>query len=72
MAPILDIFKMNYTGELRWLESVKDIEDAKARLEVLGIATPGKYIVFDLTGYGLIFEIDLNGRLLEVDGDCGS
>jgi hypothetical protein len=44
MTPILDIFKMNHTGELRWLEFVKNIEDAKARLVVLGIGTPGKYI----------------------------
>ena len=39
MTPILDIFKMNHTGELRWLEFVKNIEDAKARLVVLGIGT---------------------------------
>ena len=60
---------MNQTGKLRWLESVKDLQEAKARLVALGVTTPGTYIVFNHTGDGLIFEIDVNGNLLEFGGD---
>jgi hypothetical protein len=65
--PALEIFKMDCSGEVRWLEPAKDIESAKARLKVLGRVMPGKYILFSQkTGNRLIFQVNEGGELLEL------
>ena len=67
MIPPLEIFKMDYSGDVRWLEPAKDIEAAKARLKALGMVMPGRYVLFSQkTGNRLIFQVDEEGQLLEV------
>jgi len=39
MVPPLEIFKMDYSGDVRWLEPAKDIEAAKSRLKAQGKAS---------------------------------
>jgi hypothetical protein len=67
MTPPLEIFKLDYSGDIRWLEPAKDIEAAKSRLKALGMVKPGRYVLFSQkTGNRLIFQINEDGKLLEV------
>jgi hypothetical protein len=42
-----DIFKRDATGTVLWVESVRDMEAAKARMRELAMRTPAEYVVFD-------------------------
>ena len=44
--PQYDIFKMK-KGEYVWLETAVTLDDAKARVQELGAAEPGEYVIFD-------------------------
>lgn len=69
MIPPFDIFKIEPRGDVRWLQSATDIDVAKARLKVLGSATPGNYIVFSQkTGQRMVFTVDGSGELTETTG----
>jgi hypothetical protein len=65
IVPPLDILRLDDKGEL-WVEPAVDIETAKARLRVLGVAKPGKYVVFNQqTGSRRFFTVDENGQVSE-------
>jgi hypothetical protein len=67
MTPPLEIYKMDYSGDVRWLEPVNDLESARMRLKALGMVLPGRYVLFSQkTGQRLIFQVDEEGELLEV------
>lgn len=42
-----DILKRQKDGSYIWLEAVRDLQKAKARLQQLFAITPGDYFVFD-------------------------
>ena len=46
MTPQYDIFRMK-KGEYVWLEATMTLEDAEARVQELGAAEPGEYVIFD-------------------------
>ena len=46
MVPSLDIFRIE-SGDLRWCESVANMETANARIEKLALALRGSYFIFD-------------------------
>ena len=46
MIPPFDIFKVESSG-LRWMESVADLERARARVKVLAASSPGEYIILN-------------------------
>jgi len=43
----LDIFQVESGGSVRWLKTADDIEEAMARVQDLGLHSPGEYIVLD-------------------------
>ena len=66
MIPLLDIFKIDPYREVRWLEPVRDVEAARARLRVLGEGMPGKYGIFtEKTGNRRFFTVEENGEVSE-------
>ena len=46
MIPQYDIFRMK-KDEYVWLEATITIDDAEARLQELGAAEPGEYLIFN-------------------------
>ena len=46
MIPQYDIFRMK-KGEYVWIETSMTLDDAKARVQELGAAEPGEYVIFD-------------------------
>ena len=44
--PQYDIFRMK-KGEYVWLETTRTLDDAKARVQELGAAEAGEYVIFD-------------------------
>jgi hypothetical protein len=44
MVPSLDIFRIESGGVL-WCESAATIETAKARIQKLGLSSPGSYLI---------------------------
>ena len=46
MTPQYDIFRMK-KGEYVWLEATMTLDDAQARVQELGAAEPGEYVIFD-------------------------
>ncbi len=66
MIPPLDIFVIDPYGDVRWFETARDIEAAKARLRVLGADTPGKYVIFSrATGNRRFFTVEEDGEVSE-------
>jgi hypothetical protein len=47
MLPPIDIFKVQPDGQLRWIEGVRDMESAEARVAMLAKESPGPYIIFE-------------------------
>ena len=69
MIPPLDIFWVDSYGNVRWFEHAGDFDAAKARLKALGIAIPGRYVVFsERTGHRTVFNVDKRGQLSDVTG----
>ena len=46
MVPQFDIFRMK-NGEYVWLEAKMTLDDAEARVQELGVAEPGEYVIFN-------------------------
>jgi DUF2934 family protein len=46
MVPPFDIFIAEKDGHLRWIEAARDLETARARVQILGTAVPGEYLIF--------------------------
>jgi hypothetical protein len=46
MIPQFDIFRMK-KGEYVWLEATMTLDDAEARVQELGAAEPGGYLIFN-------------------------
>jgi hypothetical protein len=46
MVPSLDIFRIE-SGDLRWCESVANMETAQARIKKLALSSRGNYFIFD-------------------------
>jgi len=74
MTPPLEIYKMDHSGDVRWLEPASDLKAARTRLKILGRVLPGRYVLFSQkTGKRLIFQVNEDGELLEVtDHECHS
>jgi hypothetical protein len=53
MIPQFDIFSMK-NGEYVWLEATMTLDDAEARVQELGAAEPGEYLIFNPETYGRI------------------
>jgi hypothetical protein len=53
MAPQFDIFTMK-NGEYVWLEVTMTPDDAEARVQELGAAEPGEYLIFNQKTCGRI------------------
>ena len=47
MARILDLFREEADGSVRWIETVASVEAAESRVRALMKNNPGRYIVFD-------------------------
>ncbi|MCU1241443.1 MAG: hypothetical protein JWO71_2169 [Candidatus Acidoferrum typicum] len=45
LLPPFDIFKVAGDGHPTWVQSALTLEDANARVQTLGLAFPGKYII---------------------------
>ena len=45
MIPQFDIFRKK--GEYVWLEATMTLDDAEARVQELGAAEPGEYLIFN-------------------------
>jgi len=68
MTPPLEIFRMDYSRDVRWLEPAKDIEAAKTRLRTLGMVMPGRCVLFSQkTGNRIILQVSEDGGLLELN-----
>jgi sarcosine oxidase gamma subunit len=52
-----DILKKQKDGSYIWLEAVRDIEKAKARLEQLCAISPGEYFVFDQKSQQIVAQL---------------
>ena len=66
MIPPLDIFKIDPYGDVRWLEHAGNMEAAKVRLQVLGAAMPGKYVLFSQqSGNRRFFTVNEDGEVSE-------
>src|SRR4030088_2008723 len=53
-----DIFQIESGGSMRWLETLEDMDDAKARIQDLGLLSPGEYIILDQqTGNKLVVTV---------------
>jgi len=46
MTHMVDIFRLDPLG-VRWLESAATLESAKARVQELGVCSPGQFLVLD-------------------------
>ena len=46
MIPQYDIFRVK-KGEYVWLEATMTLDEAEARIQELGAAEPGEYLIFD-------------------------
>ena len=46
MIPQYDIFRVK-KGEYVWLEATMTLDEAEARVQELGAAEPGEYLIFD-------------------------
>jgi hypothetical protein len=44
--PLFDVFRVGDSGQPRRLASLRTLEEAKARVAMLGEAKPGEYFVF--------------------------
>ena len=53
MTPQYDIFRMK-KGEYVWLEATMTLDDAEARVQELGAAEPGEYVIFNEKTYDRI------------------
>lgn len=63
IAPF-DIFKTEADGQVLWVEAVPDLETAKARVQAMGLASPGRYMILSQkTGNRLSVEVDHRGKL---------
>jgi hypothetical protein len=59
MIPPFDIFRTEASGTHLWLESARNLEDAKARIRELGADSPGEYLILSQkTGNKLVIKID--------------
>jgi hypothetical protein len=53
MLPQFDIFRMK-KGDYVWLEATMTLDDAEARVQELGAAEPGEYLIFNQKTCGRI------------------
>ena len=53
MVPQFDIFRMK-NGEYIWLEAKMTLDNAEARVQDLGAAEPGEYLIFNQKTCGRI------------------
>jgi hypothetical protein len=53
MIPQFDILRMK-KGEYVWLEATMTLDDAEARVQGLGAAEPGEYLIFNQKTCGRI------------------
>jgi hypothetical protein len=47
MAPPFDILKKTGAVNFEWVEAVRDLQTAEARIQELQARSPGEYVVFD-------------------------
>lgn len=67
MIPPLAIFKMDHTGDVRWLEPASNVESAKTRIGGLGRVMPGKYVLFSQkSGKRMIFLVNEEGTVQQL------
>jgi hypothetical protein len=54
-----DIFRTEINGGVLWIESAATLEDAKARVQELGMRSPGEYLLLNQeTGNKLVTRLD--------------
>jgi len=66
VSALFDIFLVGENGQVRWIEAVKDLETARARVEILGNNSPGEYlIVNEDTGTKTVIKVGLQVNATE-------
>lgn len=60
--PEFDIFSDSDAG-VRWIESVRDIETVRTRLEKLALDNPGRYFAFSSTSHTVVARVDSTARM---------
>ena len=62
-----DIFRTEINGGVLWIESAATLEDAKARVQELGMRSPGEYLLLNQEkGDKLVIRLDgVNGSRAE-------
>jgi hypothetical protein len=62
MNSLFDIFRIETNGGVLWIESAATLENAKARVQELGMRSPGEYLLLNQeTGNKLVIPLDVNG-----------
>ena len=58
-----DIFRTETNGGVLWIESAATLQDARARVQELGMRSPGEYLLLNQeTGNKLVIRLDgVNG-----------
>ena len=50
MVSPFHIFKVQSDSSRRWMDAAVNLEDAKLRVKVLAVSSPGEYVITNLTG----------------------
>lgn len=69
MSPPFNIFKVQSDGRLLWMESVGDMERAKARVKKLATSSPGEYVITAQTGERISIKSALKRIMFQIGYD---
>jgi hypothetical protein len=59
MKALFDIFRTETNGGVLWIESAATLQDARARVQELGMRSPGEYLLLNQeTGNKLVVRLD--------------
>jgi len=66
LLPPFAIFKVAADGHPTWVQSSLTLDDANARIQTLGLAFPGTYIIHSQkTGYQTVVTVNKTGGILQ-------
>ena len=57
-----DIFEGTPETEPRWIEAVEDLDNARARMEMIASEMPGTYFVYSLPTHTVISKTDTSDK----------
>ena len=66
MSPPFNIFKVQSDGRLCWMESVGDMERAKARARKLAASSPGEYVIIGGKGEKIPIKSPLKRIMFQI------